>query len=193
MEEKEEKLDNISRITHLINEIDHNKEFIHEWEDSIERLRSRLQEASEGDHWNSRSRIISLINKKLNFIGILQRRFQEGLNTLLQIKARLEISESPEDIELVDYINLYLGIPIPAIGCINEECSMCLESLILSPDEEGLICQLPCGHCFHDECIRTWLNRQQRCPLCKKDIKSLTFLRCVVPNRVIGLDSYFEE
>jgi hypothetical protein len=27
---------------------------------------------------------------------------------------------------------------------------------------------LPCGHCFHAECIGAWLQREARCPLCRQ-------------------------
>jgi E3 ubiquitin-protein ligase synoviolin len=31
--------------------------------------------------------------------------------------------------------------------------------------------KLPCGHCFHSECIERWVGRQLRCPICKHDLK----------------------
>jgi hypothetical protein len=32
--------------------------------------------------------------------------------------------------------------------------------------------RLPCGHCFHSECIERWVGRQWRCPICKHDLKT---------------------
>lgn len=29
---------------------------------------------------------------------------------------------------------------------------------------------LPCGHWFHDQCVRFWLKRDKSCPICKRDI-----------------------
>jgi hypothetical protein len=30
--------------------------------------------------------------------------------------------------------------------------------------------KLPCGHIFHMDCLRMWLQHQQSCPLCRADI-----------------------
>eukprot|EP00931_Biecheleriopsis_adriatica_P074474 TRINITY_DN48522_c0_g1_i1.p1 TRINITY_DN48522_c0_g1~~TRINITY_DN48522_c0_g1_i1.p1 ORF type:complete len:272 (+),score=27.60 TRINITY_DN48522_c0_g1_i1:41-856(+) len=52
-------------------------------------------------------------------------------------------------------------------------CSVCL--IEFSPDD--LVSQLPCKHCFHAECIRTWLSSSltSRCPLrCQEDPMGLT-------------------
>lgn len=46
------------------------------------------------------------------------------------------------------------------------ECAICAEEWRL--DDELL--QLPCGHLFHAACIRTWLLKACRCPLCQRDL-----------------------
>lgn len=56
------------------------------------------------------------------------------------------------------------------------ECSICLESLSFRGDspgrsdiaEEDAVGALPCGHCFHTDCIGGWLQREARCPLCRQ-------------------------
>ena len=51
------------------------------------------------------------------------------------------------------------------------ECSICLEDLRNGagmPEEEGAIGMLPCGHCFHSDCVGQWLSREARCPLCRQ-------------------------
>eukprot|EP00597_Dinobryon_sp_UTEXLB2267_P012558 CAMPEP_0170127136 /NCGR_PEP_ID=MMETSP0020_2-20130122/20221_1 /TAXON_ID=98059 /ORGANISM="Dinobryon sp., Strain UTEXLB2267" /LENGTH=424 /DNA_ID=CAMNT_0010360459 /DNA_START=46 /DNA_END=1320 /DNA_ORIENTATION=+ len=42
-------------------------------------------------------------------------------------------------------------------------CLVCREEM-----ETGK--KLPCGHIFHLTCLRTWLQHQQSCPLCRADI-----------------------
>ena len=49
-------------------------------------------------------------------------------------------------------------------GTVGDECTICI-----SPFEDGeLLSCLPCDHRFHDECIVPWLDRSQKCPLCKR-------------------------
>ena len=58
------------------------------------------------------------------------------------------------------------------------ECSICLESLSVRPDGsaaggEDAIGMLPCGHCFHAECIGEWLQREARCPMCRQSARGI--------------------
>ena len=32
------------------------------------------------------------------------------------------------------------------------------------------VSELPCGHRFHSACIGEWLQRQTRCPLCRRAV-----------------------
>lgn len=34
----------------------------------------------------------------------------------------------------------------------------------------GGVKKLPCGHLFHRECLRQWLQRQQNCPTCRTSL-----------------------
>lgn len=45
-------------------------------------------------------------------------------------------------------------------------CLVCREDL----DQNGGGKKLPCGHIFHLECLRLWLQHQQTCPLCRLEI-----------------------
>ncbi|XRB01972.1 ubiquitin-protein ligase [Pycnococcus provasolii] len=38
----------------------------------------------------------------------------------------------------------------------------------------GLAKKLPCGHCFHHACLRSWLERQQSCPTCRAPVAPTT-------------------
>ena len=44
------------------------------------------------------------------------------------------------------------------------QCSTCMESITANSDSSVI----PCGHVFHSECIKSWLNRQPNCPHCRK-------------------------
>ena len=49
----------------------------------------------------------------------------------------------------------------------EEKCSICMSDLNI--DEQ--VCDLPCKHTFHDECIQPWLsNYTYKCPICRKEV-----------------------
>ena len=51
---------------------------------------------------------------------------------------------------------------------VQEECSLCL----CEYENGEVVTRLPCGHCYHHECIHTWFDAQRHkdrfCPLCKR-------------------------
>lgn len=50
----------------------------------------------------------------------------------------------------------------------KSECSICLDTL----KENEKYIQLPCSensHCFHSDCIKEWLSRNNTCPLCRTE------------------------
>lgn len=64
----------------------------------------------------------------------------------------------------------------------NKYPTVSAEELEASPDKVCIICReemevgqdgpkkLPCGHFFHLRCLRSWLERQQACPTCRKSV-----------------------
>ena len=62
---------------------------------------------------------------------------------------------------------------------MNFACSSCMELFTSRTN----ICTIPCGHVFHTNCIKSWLQTgQSNCPQCRKDCTQ---------NQIIKL--YFEE
>jgi hypothetical protein len=53
-------------------------------------------------------------------------------------------------------------------GDIQNEtkCSICLEQF----KRGERVCELPCKHIFHDDCVREWLSREATCPVCRKKL-----------------------
>lgn len=45
-------------------------------------------------------------------------------------------------------------------------CSVCLTEFILGEPVRNLACK----HLFHDQCIITWLEQHDNCPLCRTPI-----------------------
>ena len=49
----------------------------------------------------------------------------------------------------------------------DEKCAICMSEI--NVDEQ--VCDLPCAHTFHDECIQPWLNHYNyKCPVCRKEV-----------------------
>jgi hypothetical protein len=49
-------------------------------------------------------------------------------------------------------------------------CSICL----CEYENGDKLVSLPCKHIFHDDCISSWTDNNQRCPLCNYDLESVT-------------------
>lgn len=55
-------------------------------------------------------------------------------------------------------------------------CIICREEMVLIPQGAGVEVdankpkKLPCGHVLHFGCLRSWLERQQRCPTCRRTV-----------------------
>ena len=45
----------------------------------------------------------------------------------------------------------------------DNECPICLENFILNE----VVSKLNCGHIYHIECIKNWLNTKKNCPTCR--------------------------
>eukprot|EP00931_Biecheleriopsis_adriatica_P022684 TRINITY_DN14510_c0_g2_i1.p1 TRINITY_DN14510_c0_g2~~TRINITY_DN14510_c0_g2_i1.p1 ORF type:complete len:383 (+),score=88.21 TRINITY_DN14510_c0_g2_i1:95-1150(+) len=48
----------------------------------------------------------------------------------------------------------------------SPECSICLDDLVIG--ESAL--RLPCGHLFHEECVKDWLKKSNECPVCRWEL-----------------------
>lgn len=45
----------------------------------------------------------------------------------------------------------------------DRTCAVCREEMHEAK-------KLPCGHCYHVHCLRSWLERQQNCPICRSPV-----------------------
>jgi RING-box protein 1 len=56
----------------------------------------------------------------------------------------------------------------------NTDCTICRQSInnnSVYAVEKGLVsevCNGKCGHIFHSECIKPWLQNSKRCPICSE-------------------------
>lgn len=51
---------------------------------------------------------------------------------------------------------------------IDPQCSICLSEY----EDSDLLTQLPCSHVYHTDCINSWTENHQKCPLCNMDLET---------------------
>ncbi|KAK4437191.1 RING-H2 finger protein ATL13 [Sesamum alatum] len=75
----------------------------------------------------------------------------------------------PEDIQGLPCFDYKIEEIVTGTGNGNRECAVCLESF-----RGGEKCRIlpKCGHCFHAECIDSWLLKTAACPVCRTGAKS---------------------
>jgi len=67
------------------------------------------------------------------------------------------------------------GIRCKRYACANldtccahsDDCAICLSKLGVG----GVSSVFSCGHRFHEYCINTWFNQDNRCPCCRKELR----------------------
>jgi len=56
------------------------------------------------------------------------------------------------------------------VGDMDPHCSICL----CEYEDAETLTELPCHHLYHTECIESWTNNHQKCPLCNLDLESVS-------------------
>ena len=57
-------------------------------------------------------------------------------------------------------------------------CAICLSNF----QNGNRVGDLPCGHLFHKDCLKAWLQRKNQCPLCNNDRVAQPFCKTVPQN-----------
>ncbi|KAJ2156654.1 hypothetical protein GGF46_005039 [Coemansia sp. RSA 552] len=60
---------------------------------------------------------------------------------------------------------------LSAAQCEDASCIICNEDLQAAEAAEP-VTKLPCGHHFHRECVRPWLELHNTCPMCRGEVPS---------------------
>jgi len=62
----------------------------------------------------------------------------------------------------------------------SKECSICCDKLYTEKTKK-----LECKHIFHKKCLDEWLERDNRCPLCRNDIQQHSFKVAISNNPLL--------
>jgi len=93
--------------------------------------------------------------------------FSAGLSCLVQQRLRaIHNRWGQQGPALEEIINFIVASPAPEVPG-GTECAICLS------DDAALLNdwrELRCGHQFHMNCLRGWLKRGRRCPICRLDL-----------------------
>lgn len=73
---------------------------------------------------------------------------------------------------------------VETLICVDpENCSICLKQIC--DKSEGSIATLPCGHEFHENCVREWFNKGRKsCPLCNLNCSRVAIEGTPVDNAI---------
>lgn len=95
----------------------------------------------------------------------------------LVVSIEAEVSEEAAMSEAVTrYINDQVVQQVPAalkrtiIEGHSKQCVICLEEMAILSEAACM----PCSHVYHQDCIVTWLERSNVCPLCRFQMPSTT-------------------
>eukprot|EP01025_Chloroclados_australasicus_P030072 TRINITY_DN3011_c0_g2_i5.p2 TRINITY_DN3011_c0_g2~~TRINITY_DN3011_c0_g2_i5.p2 ORF type:complete len:130 (+),score=16.39 TRINITY_DN3011_c0_g2_i5:107-496(+) len=87
----------------------------------------------------------------------------EELSALGEVIGTVNKGLSPEILNRIPCGKVGLG---EFRGIRDEECSVCR----MEYESRQEIMKLPCGHYYHGQCIRKWLENNKVCPICLKEI-----------------------
>ncbi|ODV91552.1 hypothetical protein CANCADRAFT_42196 [Tortispora caseinolytica NRRL Y-17796] len=77
----------------------------------------------------------------------------------------------------VQQMNSCYADPTPEELDRDNVCIICREEMTLNPDQRTRRKpkKLPCSHILHLGCLKSWLERQQRCPTCRQPVQPERF------------------
>ena len=86
---------------------------------------------------------------------------------------------SMEDLSVLPACSEFLRrLPMAPVATNSSDCVICTQDFAVTP--ENAVCRLAeCGHEFHVDCVRRWLERRSSCPICRCQLPSdnLAYLR----------------
>ncbi|MCL7049295.1 hypothetical protein MKW94_002826 [Papaver nudicaule] len=96
----------------------------------------------------------------------------EGISERLSVDAAAQLREAATDgvpVRIIDFVRISYKVEVSEfeqdIDTEDEVCCLiCMDGVISGEDE---VINLPCSHIFHSDCLVTWLDVDNSCPLCR--------------------------
>ncbi|OAF65690.1 hypothetical protein A3Q56_06598 [Intoshia linei] len=116
----------------------------------------------------------------------LKKKFLQNFdkNELIEMRKR----KNSLDIKISNNLNVYLS---KMTGSSDSQCIICMEEYSGNPQIIRLGIINACGHFFDFDCIWSWLERKNQCPLCRKivnfnenDIKAITMKQMLIERKL---------
>eukprot|EP00164_Ancoracysta_twista_P003639 GFYU01004877.1.p1 GENE.GFYU01004877.1~~GFYU01004877.1.p1 ORF type:complete len:196 (+),score=11.64 GFYU01004877.1:241-828(+) len=60
-----------------------------------------------------------------------------------------------------------LPVAPPQSSESRQTCHVCKDKI----GTLGLIMKLPCGHFYHEDCVKQWFNENRTCPVCRTEVE----------------------
>ena len=114
---------------------------------------------------------ISIVNNFMNnILSQILTNENRNNNNNINNNERNEINETNENIQKqkLDELLEEIEINVKLIDKLEtKQCNICLDNF----KKGEKICYLSCVHYFHAICIKCWVKKSNKCPLCKNVIK----------------------
>uniref|UniRef100_A0A8C6UYG5 E3 ubiquitin-protein ligase AMFR n=1 Tax=Neogobius melanostomus TaxID=47308 RepID=A0A8C6UYG5_9GOBI len=101
-----------------------------------------------GNIWLSMASLVIFMQLRYLFHEVQRRlrRHKNYLRVINNMEARLFAVATPEELAAND-----------------DDCAICWDTMFTAR-------KLPCGHLFHNSCLRSWLEQDTSCPTCRKSL-----------------------
>jgi E3 ubiquitin-protein ligase RNF115/126 len=85
------------------------------------------------------------------------------INQFMQMLQHMQNPDNPVDQNILDSLPEFQIEDLSKLPNEKKNCVICLNDFEKS--QKALI--TPCTHLFHSDCIRSWFETQNTCPICK--------------------------
>ena len=75
-----------------------------------------------------------------------------------------------QNVDFQEFAHLAHRVILQRRSSTHGECAICLRNM-----HKLTVKHTPCRHTYHARCLNKWLQRDQRCPLCRTYLETLTY------------------